>query len=159
MTDFVVLHNIDELINVCRNIMISLSSWFLANKLTLNTDKSSFTIFKSPRRSINLPNSISFLNHKINRVSHIKFLGVTLDEHLSFNQHINKVCNKLKNLFHIFYNIRGFLSKENIRTLYYALIYSRIKYGIVVYGQAKASNIKRIQTLQNKLLKVLAGKK
>ena len=151
--------NIDELINACRNIMISLSSWFLTNKLTLNADKSSFTIFKSPRKSINLPNSISFLNHKINRVSYIKFLGVTLDENLSFKQHINEVCNKLKNLFHVFYSIRGFLSKENIRTLYYALIYSRIKYGIVVYGQAKASNMKRIQTLQNKLLKVLAGKK
>ena len=151
--------NIDELINACRNIMISLSSWFLTNKLTLNADKSSFTIFKSPRKSINLPNSISFLNHKINRVSYIKFLGVTLDENLSFKQHINEVCNKLKNLFHVFYSIRGFLSKENIRTLYYALIYSRIKYGIVVYGQAKASNMKRIQTLQNILLKVLAGKK
>ena len=151
--------NIDELINACRNIMISLSSWFLANKLTLNADKSSFTIFKSPRKIINMPNSINFLNHKINRVSYIKFLGVTLDEDLSFNQHINEVCNKLKNLFHVFYSIRGFLSKENIRTLYYALIYSRIKYGIAVYGQAKASKMKRIQILQNKLLKVLAGKK
>ena len=156
---FVHGNNIDELINACRNIMISLSTWFLANRLTLNTDKSSFTIFKSPRKIINLPNSISFLNHKINRVPYIKFLGVTLDEDLSFNQHINEICNKLRNLFHIFYNIRSFLSKENIRTLYFALIYSRIKYGIAVYGQAKASNMKRIQTLQNKLLKVLAGKK
>ena len=139
--------------------MTALSAWFLSNKLTLNTEKSSFTIFKSPRRIIDLPNSISYLNQKLNRVSHIKFLGVTLDENLSFNLHINEVCNKLKNLFHVFYSIRGFLSKENIRTLYYALIYSRIKYGIAVYGQANASNIKIIQTLQNKLLKVLAGKK
>ena len=151
--------NIDELINACRNIMISLSTWFLANKLTLNTDKSSFTIFKSPRKIVNLPNSIKFHNHKIDRVSYIKFLGVTLDEDLSFKQHINEVCNKLRNLFHIFYSIRGFLSKENIRTLYFALIYSRIKYGIAVYGQAKTTYMKRIQTLQNKLLKVLAGKK
>ena len=74
-------------------------------------------------------------------------------------QHINEVCSKLRNLFHIFYSIRGFLSKENIRTLYFALIYSRIKYGIAVYGQAKTTYMKRIQTLQNKLLKVLAGKK
>ena len=150
---------IKELTDACSEIMTALSAWFLSNKLTLNAEKSSFTIFKSPRRIIDLPNSISYLNQKLNRVSYIKFLGVTLDENLSFNLHINEVCNKLKNLFHVFYSIRGFLSKENIRTLYYALIYSRIKYGIAVYGQAKASNIKRIQTLQNKLLKVLAGKK
>ena len=140
--------------------MIALSSWFTINKLTLNADKSSFTIFKSPRKNINnIPNSIDFLNQKINRVSSIKFLGVTLDESLSFHQHINEVCNKLKSLFHVFYSIRGFLSKDNIKTIYYALIYSRIKYGIVVYGQANATKMIKIQILQNKLLKVLAGKK
>ena len=152
--------NIDELIIACRQIMIALSSWFISNKLTLNAEKTSFTIFKSPRKIINnMPDSISFLNHKINRVSSIKFLGVILDENLSFDKHINEVCNKLKRLFHVFYSIRGFLSKENIRTIYYALVYSRIKYGIAVYGQAKLTKIRKIQILQNQLIKVLAGKK
>ena len=35
------------------------------------------------------------------------------------------------------------------------MIYSRIKYGISLYGQAGTSKLKRIQTLQNCLLKVL----
>ena len=64
----------------------------------------------------------------------------------------------MKRLFHIFYNIRDYLTKENIKTIYYALVYSRIKYGISVYGQACTSKMKRIQTLQNQLLKVLSGK-
>ena len=151
--------NIEELIIACRKIMIALSSWFISNKLTLNAEKTSFTIYKSPRKIINnMPDSISFLNHKINRVSSIKFLGVILDENLSFDKHINEVCNKLKRLFHVFYSIRGFLSKENIRTIYYALVYSRIKYGIAVYGQAKLTKIRKIQILQNQLIKFLAGK-
>ena len=50
------------------------------------------------------------------------------------------------------------MNKDNIKTLYYALVYSRIKYGISVYGQACDSKLKRIQTLQNRLLKVLSGK-
>ena len=62
-------------------------------------------------------------------------------------------------MFHVFYSIRGFLSKENIKTIYYALVYSRIKYGIAVYGQANLTEISKIQVLQNQLLKVLAGKK
>ena len=81
-----------------------------------------------------------------------------VDENLTFNEHVNDICNKLKRLFHIFYNIRDYLSKENIKTIYYALIYSRIKYGLSVYGQASNTKMKRIQTLQNQLLKVLAGK-
>ena len=139
--------------------MTHLTNWFKANKLTLNSEKSSFTIFKSSKKdNPNLPNQIEFLDQYIKRATDIKFLGVILDENLTFNQHINEICNKLKRLFHIFYNIRDFLNNNNIKAIYYALVYSRIKYGISVYGQACKTKIKRIQTLQNQLLKVLAGK-
>ena len=75
--------------------MIQLNSWFYINRLTLNTTKTSFTIFKSTKKKLaNLPNKIDFLNFSINRTTSIKFLGITLDEHLTWNQHINGVCNK-----------------------------------------------------------------
>ena len=119
---------------------------FKANKMTLNTDKTSFTIFKSNRLAIpNLPNEIEFLNTKINRSSQIKFLGLLLDENLTWEYHINNVCNKLKSLFHIFYNIREYLRNQDIITLYYTLIYSRIKYGISLYGQAAENKIKKFK--------------
>ena len=104
---------------------------------TLNAEKSSFTIFKSNRLNIpNLPDQIEFLDKKIDKSSSIRFLGLTLDENLSWDQHINELSNKLKSLFHIFYNIRDFLRESDIKTLYYTLVYCRIKYGISLYGQA-----------------------
>ena len=146
----------NELITQGQNIMISLNSWFKQNKMTLNVEKTSFTIFKSNRLKINnLPNQINFLDTKITRSPHVKFLGMTLDENLSWDLHISEICNKLKSLFHIFYNIRAYLSKQDIKTLYYSLIYSRIKYGITLYGQATKKNVRRVQILQNQLLKVL----
>ena len=60
--------------------------------------------------------------------------------------------------FTFFYNIREYLSKKEIQSIYYALVYSRIKYGINVYGQAGSTKIDKIQTLQNQLLKVLSEK-
>ena len=151
--------NSDELISIGKTIMIELNSWFTANKMTLNTDKTSFTIFKTNRLIIpNLPDHIEFLNYKINRSTEIKFLGLTLDENLTWNKHITDISNKLKSLFHIFYNIRDFISEQDIKTIYYSLIYSRIKYGINVYGQAAKTKMKQIQTLQNQLLKVLSSK-
>ena len=139
--------------------MLNLNSWFRSNKLSLNIEKSSFVIFRSPKKRVpNTPEHIEFLNFRIKRVSSMKFLGIILDEHLTWELQINEVCNKLKSMFHAFYNIRNFLSKENIKTIYYTLIYSRIKYGIAVYGQASITKMKRIQILQNRLLKVLADK-
>ena len=151
---------INDLIKIGKTIMIALNAWFTANKMTLNTDKSTFTIFKSSKNYIpNLPDSIEFLNYEIKRSSSIKFLGLTIDENLTWNQHIDELCCKLKSLFHIFYNIREYLSKKEIQAIYYALVYSRIKYGINIYGQAGITKIKKIQTLQNQLLKVLSEKK
>ena len=153
-------NNINDIISTGKLVMTQLTNWFKANKLTLNADKSSFTIFRSSRKIIpNLPDQINFLDQQINRTQHIKFLGIILDENLTWNNHINEICSKLKRLFHIFYNIRDLLSKDNIKTIYYALIYSRIKYGISVYGQACNTKLKIIQKNQNQLLKVLSGKK
>ena len=39
------------------------------------------------------------------------------------------------------------------------MIYSRIKYGSIITGQTTKENIDQIQTLQNRLLKVLYKKK
>ena len=153
-------NNIDELISTGKLIMNALNTWFSANKMTLNTDKSTFTIFKSSRKIIpNLPNSLKFLNMEIKRTPTIKFLGLILDENLSWNPHINDLCSKLKSLFHIFYYIRDYISKKEIQTIYYSLIYSRIKYGINIFGNAGSTKIKKLQVLQNQLLKVLSEKK
>ena len=86
---------IENIIETASIIMTQLTRWFNANKLTLNADKSSFTIFKSGRKKIpNLPDHIDFLDKQIRRTSHIKFLGVTIEENPSWNLHINEICNE-----------------------------------------------------------------
>ena len=47
---------------------------------------------------------------------------------------------------------------DNCQSIYYAYLYSRIKYGIPIYEMANAGDLKPIQTLQNKLMKVLLNR-
>ena len=69
-------------------------------------------LFLDQAKSIpNLPDKIRFMNHEINRTSHIKFLGIILDENLTWNLHINEICNKLKRRFHIFIILDTSLAK------------------------------------------------
>ena len=148
-----------DLLTIGEEIMTALHSWFSSNKMTLNADKSTFTIFKSSKKVVpDLPASIKFLDSEIKRTAQIKFLGITIDENLSWKTQIDDVCNKLRSYFHIFYNIRDYLSQKEVQAIYYALVFSKIKYGINVYGQAGITKMGRIQTLQNQLLKVLSEK-
>ena len=141
-------HSIDLklLVEKAEIIIKNVNEWFIANKLTLNVDKTSFIIFRSKINNINnLPDTISHENIKIKRETKIKYLGLILEEHLSLNQHVNEICNKLKCFFPLFYNIRQYLEKENIRNIYYTMIYSRIKYGCIITGQTTNENLNKIQ--------------
>ena len=140
-------------------ILKSVNEWFIHNKLTLNVSKTAFVIFRSNRYpESNLPNTLTYNDITINRVSQIKYLGLTFDEHMSWNAHTADLCNKLKCFFPVFYNIRQYVNKEHIRIIYYAMIYSRIKYGSIVYGLTSDANLDKIQIMQNKLLKVISSK-
>ena len=137
-------------------IMKNIHNWFQSNKLTLNTSKTSFLIFRSSRFSIQqLPDTINFGNSSIHRTSQIKYLGVILDEFMNWNAHIQDLCNNLKCLFPLFYNIRDYLNDDHVKIMYYTMVFSKIKYGSIVYGLTNTENLNKIQILQNRLLKVL----
>ena len=128
--------------------MMQLHNWFHANKLTLNTNKSNFVIFRSPRHNIiNVPEKISFLNTEIVRANQVKYLGLILDENLNWNAHISSVCSKLKRYFKVFYSIRNFLTKQHITTIYYTLIYSHVKYALSMYGLTNKKNLDKLQNV------------
>ena len=149
-----------QLAHITENIMNNISEWFKANKLTLNLDKSNFCIFRSVKnKNKPIPESIKFGDKQIYRVSHIKYLGLYLDEHLSFSYHINEVCKSLRKYFPVFYNIRRYLNNAHIKAIYYSMIYSKIKYGILTYGLTTATNLNKVQIIQNKLLKVITNQK
>ena len=105
-----------------------------------------------------IPSVLHFGQNNINREKSVKYLGVTLDEHLTWNEHVQNVCNSLKRCFSTFYGVRDYINIDQIKTIYYSLIYSKIKYALAVYGMTSKENILQIQRIQNKLLKVLMKK-
>ena len=57
--------------------------------------------------------------------------------------------------FGIFNHIKAFINKRLVRQLYFAFIYSRISYGIEIFGNSSTANLSRMQVIQNKLLKLV----
>ena len=92
----------------------------------------------------------------IKRVKSFQYLVLTLDETLWFNEHVECLDKSLNKYFGIFNKIKYRVTNKLARELYHAFLYSRIKYGIEVYGNCSANNIKTIQVTQNKLLKLIS---
>ena len=71
---------------------------------------------------------------------------------------MNTSLKTLYKYFSVFYNIRDFVNKSLIKTIYFACIFSRVKYGIEIYGSCNKTLMNKLQTTQNKLLRILTRK-
>ena len=90
--------SINSLFNTVNNELSNISHWFNCKKLSLNADKTKFTLFHMVRRRDNIPLVLPTLkinNTLIKRVDHIKFLGVLFDENLTWKNYINLIENKI----------------------------------------------------------------
>ena len=109
-------------------------SWLDCNKLALNIEKTNFVLFHSPRKK--LPNLMNLKSGKssIKKTKYVKFLGVLVDEHLSWKYHINELYKKLSRTTGIFFKIRHYIPSETLICLYNSLFSSFLSYGIIVWG-------------------------
>src|ERR1700733_15907837 len=74
-----------------------ITDWFSSNKLSLNVSKTNFILFCSHRKKIPTQKcQILIDNYLIPQVSSVKFLGVYLDQHLTWNVHISEIAKKFK---------------------------------------------------------------
>ena len=113
--------NIDTLCNIINNELIKLNEWFCVNKLSLNLKKTSFMCFTNIKAA-SQPNII-FNNSLIERIHVTKFLGVMIDDKLTWKEHINHVQSKLSKSISILYRASKVLTKAALITLYYSLFY------------------------------------
>ena len=157
---FIQNSQIESLYNDAEHVLMYLDKWFKANKLTLNIEKTNFIIFTTAdkRKKLNIPNTLKLNNIMINRTDQAKYLGLIIDEELSWKHHIDMLCNRIRRFFPSFYVLRNYVNKDHAKSIYYATLHSRIKYGIALYGAADKNIIEPLQILQNKLLRVLTKK-
>jgi len=144
-------------------ILTELTDWLLANKLSVNTEKTNYSLF-SPSKShgtltANDPNLKLYICGKETvRATCVKYLGITIDENLKWNEHIKLVYNKVIKYTGIFYKIRQKLPDKCLKNLYYATVYPHILYGIEIYANTNKTFLNELMILNNKLLRTIQKK-
>ena len=79
---------------ISKNLNLELTKvadWSKFNKLSINIKKSKFMVFHMPQKQVNIPN-IEIENIKIEFADEFYFLGLTIQKHLKWDSHINKIA-------------------------------------------------------------------
>ena len=99
------------------------SLWLNANELSLNVNKTQFMIFKTKTRNLSYKANVIINEQPINQVNYTKFLGLYIDEELTWKYHINHVTMKVAKMTGIMAKARHFLPLKTLLTLYNTMIY------------------------------------
>ena len=130
------------------------SDWFASNKLSLNLGKTNFILFHS-RKKVMYEFSLSFNGHPIIRVSSCKFLGVIIDDRLTWLPHISNIKNKISKNIGILSRIRHFINIKTALMLYYSLIYPYLTYCNIVWASNYRSRLEALMKTQKRAIRIV----
>ncbi len=129
--------------------------WFQSNKLSLNFKKSNFIVFSSKNKKYCTSTScLSIGDNTISQVSSTHFLGVLIDQTLSWKTHIQSVCNKISKSVGIIGKIKSLVHQKCLLTLYYSLIYPYLIYCNVIWGATYPTHLHKLYILQKKFCRI-----
>ena len=135
----------------------NLSNWCTKNGIYVNPRKTKYMIFSNKHINTDRKN-LYYERDKIERVLSFNYLGVILDQHLTFEKHAKNIINRTTMKIYQLFKLRKFLTSKAALMIYKNMILPIIEYGNIYMSSASKEHRRKIQVLQNKALKCALGK-
>jgi len=149
---FVSGQSIDEVTAIANMCISKLNTWFLANKLSFRLDKTCFSVFGVHDDNARCTVQLRLGHMTLKHVNCCKYLGIIIDNDLTWLEHIDKVYNKILKFTSISYKICHILPYKVLVSIYYAFVHPHLLYGIEIYGNTHRIYLNKLMVLNNKLL-------
>ena len=121
----------------------------------MNVTKTELIVFRHPNKKINMDLiKLKIDGKKLQPSAHVKYLGVYIEQHLSFKHRINELSTKLRRANDVLSNILHFVPSITTREIYFATFEARLKYG-QIWGQKGSPACNRVITLQNNAMRII----
>ncbi len=144
-----------ELKLMASEVLCKVDEWMKMNKLTLNYSKTEFMFCNSSRTRQNEPFSLHIGNHAISQVKSVKYLGVHIDEMLTWKTHISNLEKKLSRACALICKLRYVVDQKCLIQYYYAHIYSHLKYAILAWGGVSETSLKKLNVLHRRAVRLM----
>ena len=132
--------------------------WLRNNKLSLNISKSNYMLIDNCiNASTKKHFEMKLQQNVLNKVKNEKYLDMLIEDGLNWDPHIKQLSLQLSksSATGIIYRLRNFINTETLKLLYYSLIYSRVQYGIILWGTATYTRQKEIVLRLNNIVRIM----
>jgi len=119
-------------------VMSQINEWFQENLITLNLNKTYFIQFSN--KGINNSDiQIKIANVNIATINEIKFLGLIIDNKLSWKGHIDYIIPRLNSACYCMRTVKPYVHHNTLKIIYYSHFHSVITYGLIFWGSSMES--------------------
>ena len=148
----------EDLIDICQRSLNIFMEWSNYNMLTVNVNKTKIMYIAKANP---LPPQCTFRinGQEIEFVESFKYLGLVIDNKLSFDDHVSFLNGKLARLTGMTFMMNNLLSIDAAKNLYFALVHSLLLYMITFWGSNTETNLNKIQSQQNRIVYNLFSRK
>ena len=88
----------------------------------------------------------------------MRYLGLIVDDKLSWKHHITELKKKLSKTIGIIYQLKKIGAPIHIlKSVYFALFESYLNYGLICWGQSDSTYFNKIEVMQNKVIRIISG--
>ena len=101
--------------------------------------------------------TVKLCDHTLAREGETVFLGVILDEHLSWKSHIAYLASKVSRSLGVISKSSFCLYKSALHTLYFSLVHPYLQYCISVWGSTYPTYLKRLVLLQKRAMRIVVS--
>ena len=146
-------NNSHDIIQKFNELVSTLNSWVYENELLLNVKKTNYMIFTRKRVDDFCNITLKINNVPIERKNVTRFLGVLIDDKMSWKNHIAAIKTKMSRHIGIMYKLRHVLPTSARLQIYNSLIQSHLEYCSLIWGSSSKSNIDSLFTTQKKAVR------
>ena len=134
----------------------TLGYWLHVNKLSANLVKTEYMIVASAHKlkSVNYSPLIRIIKKPTKWVHRTDYIGLVIDEKLSWEEHIKSLCKKISSAVTAIRQV-NYLPQNTLIKLYHSLIASRHRYCSTVWGNCNNSLKANLQRIQNRVARII----
>jgi len=137
------------------------SNWFKTNKLSVNASKTNFMILGTPHMTNkhDYHDSLQIIldGTKLDRVTNTKFLGIVIDENITWKHHIDATSKTISRNIGVINKLKHYIPERILHSLYCSLVMPYINYGILVWGNACKTYVDKIFKIQKWAMRVISN--
>ena len=145
--------NIEQLNNILESEGNKVIMWLNANKLIINLTKTNCMLFSNKRGDPQI--KVKLNNTELDAQKESTFLGVIIDNKLTWKPHVKHISNKISKSIAILRILRFSFPKQIMRLIYMSLIFSHVNYCNLIWGSACKTTLEPLFRLQKKAIRLV----